>query len=397
MKVIKGGVTAPKGFKANGIGCGIRAGKPDLALIYSPVTCRAAGLFTVNRVQAAPVVVSRRHIRGGRIRAIVANSGCANCCTGKEGERKALTMASVVARGLGIKAEEVLPASTGRIGTRLEIEKIRRAIPRLVSGLSAEGSGKCSRAIMTTDTVSKEAAVRLRIGGKQVTIGGIAKGAGMISPHLATMFAFFTTDADITPVALKAALKGAADLSFNRITVDGDMSTNDSVFILANALAGNRRIGKNNTGFKQFCRALETVASVLAGMIVRDGEGASRFIEVEVKGARTVKEAERAARKVAESNLVKCAFFGGDPNWGRIAAGVGAAGVNFHTRGLKIYFAGKQVLKGGAAVKTKKDVLLRLAKRGTIKIVIDLGCGRSSGTIWTCDLSTEYVRINAKY
>lgn len=395
MQTIKGGITAPAGFRANGINCGIKNRKPDLAIVFSDVRCRAAGVFTTNRVQAAPVIVSRRHLKRGWARAIIANSGCANCCTGKKGERDALVMAGAVAAALKIEPADVVVASTGKIGKPLEIEKIKTAVARLAAGLSRKRGGACARAIMTTDTVPKETAARVRIGGVPVTIGGIAKGAGMISPRMATMFAFFTTDANISIAALKAALGRAAEGSFNRITVDGDMSTNDTMVILAGGLAGNRRIEKTGRDFGIFARALEEVAAALAKMIVRDGEGADKFVEVEVRGARSAREARMVARRIANSNLLKSTIYGEEPNWGRIAAAAGSAGVDFRQKNLRIYFGGNLVLKNGAAAAVDRGRLLRAARRRELKLAVDLGSGRETAVIWTCDLTPEYVRINA--
>ncbi|HQO58769.1 MAG TPA: bifunctional glutamate N-acetyltransferase/amino-acid acetyltransferase ArgJ [Candidatus Omnitrophota bacterium] len=378
MKILKGGVTKPQGFKANGMNCGLkRSGKPDLALIASEVPCTAAGIYTRNSIIAAPLVVTKSHLRNAQAQAVIINSGNANCFTGHLGYIYAQQMAEFTARKLGISNTDVLVASTGIIGKPLPIKKILTAIPALAEKLSVRNGALAARSILTTDTFTKETAVSLSIGGKTVTIGACAKGSGMIEPNMATMLAFITTDAAMKPQSLKAALKNAADISFNSITVDGCMSTNDMCLVLANGLAGNRPISEGEKDFRAFSQALNYVCLQLAKMIVKDGEGATKFIEITVTGARDDRMAKTAAMKIANSNLVKTAAFGSNPNWGRVAAAVGSLSLPVTEQTLKIKFSPFD----------KKD----------IRISVDLQLGKHSATVYTSDLSYEYVRINGDY
>ena len=378
MKILKGGVTKPQGFKANGMNCGLkRSGKPDLALIASEVPCTAAGIYTRNSIIAAPLVVTKSHLRNAQAQAVIINSGNANCFTGHLGYIYAQQMAEFTARKLGISNTDVLVASTGIIGKPLHIKKILTAIPALAEKLSVRNGALAARSILTTDTFTKETAVSLSIGGKTVTIGACAKGSGMIEPNMATMLAFITTDAAMKPQSLKAALKNAADISFNSITVDGCMSTNDMCLVLANGLAGNRPISEGEKDFRAFSQALNYVCLQLAKMIVKDGEGATKFIEITVTGARDDRMAKTAAMKIANSNLVKTAAFGSNPNWGRVAAAVGSLSLPVTEQTLKIKFSPFD----------KKD----------IRISVDLQLGKHSATVYTSDLSYEYVRINGDY
>src|SRR3989338_2485286 len=340
MKTISGGVTAPKGFKANGLHCGIKSKKNnDLALIYSEKPCTAAGVFTTNKVHASCVAISQAHLKYGHAQAIIANSGNANCMTGKKGFADSRAMAAAAAAGLGLAEKDVCVASTRVIGHPLPIKKIVNAVPALVKGLRAKGSKNAARAIMTTDSTLKEVATEFTIGKKRVRIGAIAKGAGMIHPEMAlapsssaqgygrtkhaTMLCFVTTDASITPAALRAALDSATGNSFNMITIDGDMSTNDMVLVLANGMAGNKIIAAGSKDARMFGEALETLFLKLAQLVVRDAEGATKFVAVTVKNAQSAADARTVARAVSSSTLVKCALFGSDPNWGRIAAALG--------------------------------------------------------------------------
>ncbi len=316
---IPGGVTAAQGFLAGSVYCGIKASnadRPDIALIHSAHESVGAATFTTNRVKAAPVRVSMMHLRGGDVRAIVANAGNANACTGLVGIENAKRMAEAAGKALGIKARQVMVCSTGRIGVQLPIEKIEASIGALPAALTADGSNRAAQAIMTSDTFAKEIAVECEIDGKKVRIGGLAKGAGMIDPNMATMLSFITTDAVIDKKQLQCALSVSVEQSFNRITVDGDMSTNDTVIMLANGAAGNKPLRHGKPAFKIFQRALDHVTRQLARMIVEDGEGVTKFVEVHVNGAATHSDARRAAEAVANSTLTKCAWFGGDPNWG---------------------------------------------------------------------------------
>lgn len=398
METVSSGVTAAKGFTAAGIACGMKgSGKKDLALIFSEGPCVCAGLFTKNRVQAAPVKISRGRVERGLAQAIVANSGNANCCTGKRGLNDALRMAKLAAGALGVKEELVLVASTGIIGRPLPIQKIERAIPDLKKRLSTGGSREAAQAIMTTDTKVKEIAVRFELGDKKITIGGIAKGAGMISPDLATLLVFLTTDAAISREALKRSLASSVTESFNRITVDGDMSTNDMLMALANGKAENQKIEYKGYGYAKFSEALEFVCLELAHSIVEDGEGATKFVEVQVEGANSEGDADRVARRLANSPLVKTALFGCDPNWGRIAAAVGSSGVAFGEEDLNIYYGEVQVVKNGSAQPVSKSRLNKLLKGANVKIGVDLKQGKGTARIFTCDLSDKYVRINRGY
>ncbi len=391
------GVRYPLGFKSSGVACGIKkGGKKDLALIYSEAPAVVAGVFTRNKVKAPPVVLDMERVKGGCCRAIVINSGNANACTGGRGMRDADTMSAVAARSLGIDKESVLVSSTGVIGAFLPMGRIKSYIPAAVDTLSPCGWGGAAEAIMTTDTRSKLAVEEGRIGGKTVRILGIAKGAGMIAPDMATMLAFIVTDMAIGKFALRSALKSAVDVSFNRITVDGDSSTNDTVLLLANGLAGNGKPGVKDGSFRVFKGMLERLCTRLAHMIVRDGEGATKFVEIEVGGARTESDAQRTARVIANSLLVKTAFFGEDANWGRIVAAVGRSGADIEPDKIGIYFDGVPVVRAGTAT-GKEGEVADIMKRKEIKLKVDLKLGKKSAVIWTTDLSYDYVRINASY
>lgn len=395
MKIITGGVTAATGFLAAGIHCGIKYKRKDLALIYSQAPSVACGVFTQNKVQAAPVKVTRALLRNNRAQAIVVNSGCANCCTGKAGIKDAQKVCQTVAERLGISSDDVVAASTGIIGQRLPLKKLIKAAGFLVRSLTPQGSLAAAQAIMTTDTKPKQIAVKLKIGKTQVKIGGIAKGAGMIQPYLATMLSFITTDAAIDKKRLNMALQEAVENSFNLITVEGDTSTNDMVLIFSNGLAGNKTI--NAGDFKVFQQALNFVCLSLAKMIVKDGEGASKFVEIQVQEAKDIAQAKRIAFKVANSPLVKTAIFGEHPNWGRIAAAVGSADKNVKEEKLDIYLGALRVLQNGIALKVNQQRVNKIAKKDEIQIRIALGLGKSFLQVFTCDLSEKYVKINAKY
>ena len=384
----------PRGFKAAGISCGIKEGAEDLALIYSELEASAWGLFTSNRVKAAPVLYSRRKLRRGRARAIIANSGCANACTGPKGLEDARRMAQAVARTLEIPEGEVLVASTGVIGEPLPIERIEAAVPELSRSLSPEGFEEAARAIMTTDRRPKIRWANTSFGGKEVTVLGIAKGAGMIRPNLATMLAFLVTDAGIDPPLLRGLLREAVSESFNRITVDGDQSTNDTVFLLANGASGP--LGEGGMGALR--EALREVARGLALEIVRDGEGATKVVEIVVRGARNRRDAERAAYRLAHSPLVKTALFGRDPNWGRFMVALGDAGVRIDPARVQIRIDGLPLVKDGVQAPEFDEAKVReLMRRDEFRIEVDLQLGGGSFSLFTCDLSYDYVRINASY
>ena len=396
MKKIKGGITAPKGFKASGMHCGIKkSGKKDLALICSDVMANAAATFTSNKVKAAPILVSMEHIKSGKAQAIIANSGCANACTGSEGLEDAQVMAKAAASALNINSENVLVASTGSIGSRLPLKNILNGIRILSKRLSLAGGGEAADAILTTDTRRKEIAVQIKAGGRTITIGGIAKGAGMIAPNMATLFSFITTDADVHSSNLKNYLKESVDKSFNMTVVDRDTSTNDCVFILANGMAKNKALrGKDEKEFKQ---ALDFVCEYLAKEIARDGEGATKLIEVRVAGAKSVNDAKLIARSVAGSDLVKSAIFGEDPNFGRIMAALGYSGADVKQDLTSVYIGDTQVVNGGKAVFFDQKEAKKHLKGKEVLINIILGQGASIATAWGCDLTYEYVKINAKY
>ncbi len=408
MKEVEGGITAPKGFKAAGVHCGIKKKEPDLALIYSEVPAVSFGMFTSNKVKAAPVHYSLRKIRR-RVQAIVINSGNANACTGERGLKDAEKMARLAAHQLEVKKDEVLVASTGRIGKPLPMSKIETGIGQAVESLSFKGGHQAARAILTTDKMTKEIAVETDISARgkgKVVIGGIAKGAGMISPNLATMLCFITTDACITEDALEEATKSAVNKSFNRISVDGDMSTNDSLFILANGLSRNKKIKTwqkkkkiklKDENFDAFCQALDLVCGSLAKLIVRDGEGATKFMEVRVKGAPFPKDARRIARAVASSMLVKTAIAGASPNWGRVMSALGAAHAKVRPHRVDVYFDELLVVKGGMGVDSIEGKLGEVLKQDEVKITIDLHQGKDEATFWGCDLTERYVKINKRY
>ena len=398
MGIIKGGITAPKGFLAGSASCGIKkSGKTDLALLYSVVPCMAAGTFTTNKVKSGSVVLSMERLKKGTSQAVIVNSGNANCCVGQKEIKDAAEITGLAAKMLGLKSEAVLMASTGIIGRPLPVEKIKKGIGGLVKDLSASNGTNFAKAIMTTDTVHKEIAVEIDIKGKAVRIAGAVKGAGMICPDMATMLAFFTTDAAIEKEALKQSFKESIYDSFNRITVDGDMSTNDSAVMFANAAAGNTVIKKNTKDYAVFLNAVKFAAKELSRKIVLDGEGATRFVEIIVKGAKTENAAALAAKRIANSSLVKTMIAGGDPNWGRIAAAVGSSGADANPWRMDIYFNKVLVMKNGAGTNASRKLLLNIFKKKEIEIAVDLKSGNESSRVWTCDLTEEYIKINAEY
>jgi len=368
----------PLGFKANAISCGIKkSGKLDLALFYSDIPAKAVCQFTRNKIQAAPIKINKKYLKGNRLfQAIIVNSGNANCFTGEPGLKDAEDTARELARSLGLKEESVLIASTGIIGKRLPLSKIKKAIPKLVAGLSRTGINKAKRAIMTTDTFNKEISVKLDIGNCPVTICGVAKGAGMIAPNMATMLCFIFTDANITQKALNKASEVAIDNSFNCITVDGCMSTNDSIILLANGAAGNALIDKSKT-FNLFIKALNILCLQLAKMIIKDAEGATKFIQIDVDKAKSFNEARKVALSIANSNLFKTAIYGENPNFGRIIASVGASGIDVKEKDLKIK----------VSPLSKKE----------INVYVSINRGNTCATVYTSDLTPEYIRINAEY
>jgi glutamate N-acetyltransferase / amino-acid N-acetyltransferase len=394
---VDGSVTTPKGFRAAGVACGIKASGLDLALIVSDTHASAAGVFTVNRAQAAPVTVSRRNlsISAGQARAIVVNSGCANACTGGEGMRHAETMAARTASSIGCTVPEVLVASTGVIGVKLDMEKVTRGIGEAAAGLAPCGGKDAARAIMTTDPFPKMAAVEIASGPGTFRVGGIAKGSGMIEPNMATMLAFVTTDAGVEAELLQRALKAVVDDTFNAITVDGECSTNDCVFALANGASG---VILRDEHYPVLVEALRHVCEPLAVGIVRGGEGATKLVTVRVTGAASDAEARRAARAIANSPLVKTAIHGGDPNWGRLVAVAGRSGSSFVLDSAAVRIGPIELFSDGTPHDERAPEAAEYLKGSDLVVAVDMGTG-GSGTsqMWTCDLSAEYVRINAEY
>ena len=393
---LEGGITAVPGILASGLHCGIKPGAArDLALVFSSTPATATGVFTTNRVVGAPVKVSRERLRAGVTQAIVASSGCSNVATGEQGLRDAREMTEIVAKQLRIPEERVLVASTGIIGRYLPMEKIRAGLPKLVKALSPQGSRHAAEGIMTTDTHPKEAAIRVELGGRPVTLGAIAKGTGMIHPLMATMFCFVATDLAVERDALRAALRRAVAGSFNRISVDGDRSTSDTVIILANGLAENRPLARGDRRLRVFQHALDALTQRLAVMQVRDGEGATLVIDVRVRGAKTRRDAEVAARGIANSPLFKTAMAGRDPNWGRVVSAVGASGAAVQEERIAIWYGEEQVCQQG---RLRDGVSWELVKaelaKPEVTLTVDLGLGTAQDHIWTCDLTTDYVKIN---
>lgn len=399
MKSKNVGITTPLGFQAAGIHCGIKKpGLLDLALCVSDVSGPIAGVFTKNRVAAAPVLLDRRHLRSHCGRAIIVNSGNANACTGEQGLVAAKSMATAVAQQLSIPVHHVFVGSTGVIGRVLPIDRITTSVPTLIARLSVAGGAQAARAILTTDLKPKTVTVQGRIGGRLVTIGGMAKGSGMIHPNMATMLAYLTTDAAITPAALQQALRSATNQSFNCITVDGDTSTNDTVLCLANGLAKNRLIERDAKSHRDFERLLTDAAQELALMICRDGEGVTKVVTIRVQGASTTAAAKRVADTIATSNLVKTALFGEDANWGRIIAAIGRSGVAINPDKVTVRFNDIVMVQRGVGMGLEAEhKIAQVFKQKEFTITVQLGQGQAHAHMWTTDLSYDYVRINASY
>ncbi len=395
---LEGGITAVPGFFGAGLHCGIKpTSARDLALVYSSAPATVAGVFTTSRIQGAPVKVTKERVKAGVAQAIVASSGCSNVATGEQGIRDAREMTEVVARELRIPEARVLVTSTGIIGRYLPMEKIRPALPKLVKALSPQpqGSRHAAEGIMTTDTHPKEAALRVEIGGRPITMGAIAKGTGMIHPLMATMFCFVATDLAIARDAVQAALRRAVTGSFNRISVDGDRSTSDTVLLLANGLAENRPLTRGDRRLRVFQQALDALTQRLAVMLVRDGEGATLVIDVQVRGAKTRGDAEVAAREIANSPLFKTAMAGRDPNWGRVMSALGASGAAVQEERVGIWYGDEQVAVNGKPRENVRwdRVKAELAKPD-VTLTVDLGLGSGHDHVWTCDLTQDYVKIN---
>ncbi|MFB3894985.1 MAG: bifunctional glutamate N-acetyltransferase/amino-acid acetyltransferase ArgJ [bacterium] len=413
--ILKAGITFPQGYTAAGVNCGLKKDKTvkDLMIIYSKVPAVAAGTFTTNLVKAAPVLVDIEHLKSGKAQAIVANSKNANACTGKQGLEDARKMASLTAKELSIPAKSVLVASTGVIGQPMPMPKIRAGIKQAAKSLSVSGAADAMQAIMTTDTFSKEVGIEFKIDGKPVRLAGIAKGAGMIAPTMtptglhATMLCFLTTDAVITHEALSTALSYSVDHSFNQITVDGDMSTNDTAIILANGMAGNKIIIKNSAGFQRFKEVLTMVNTHLASLIAKDGEGATKLVTIFIRNARTETEAKQIGFTIANSPLVKTALFGNDANWGRIMAAIGRSGIPVNPDKIDISFCSKSenqkpkseitLVKKGLGTGYSEAKAKLIMKSSELHLIIDLHQGKAGTRIQTCDFSFDYIKINASY
>lgn len=394
---IEGTVTTPSGFLASGVRAGIKEKGEDFALIVSDRPASAAGVFTTNVIKAASVQINAARVPRGTTRAVAVNSGNANACTGEAGYQDALRTAREMAGLLGVSEEDVLVASTGIIGKRLPMEKVLSGVEQAHQALSNQGGALAARAIMTTDTRPKTACVEVTIGGSPVRIGGIAKGAGMICPNMATMLSFITTDAAIAPDLLQSCLSKSVETSFNCLTIDGDSSTNDSVIILANGASGCPEVSAGSPDLDAFQEALDFVSSSLAKQIAADGEGATKFVEITVEGAGSFDEARRVAKTVANSPLVKTAMFGQDPNWGRVLAAAGRAGVDFDPASVKLSFGPIVLIDGGEPTDFSERQAHEYLTNRDVAVVLRIGSGPGRSTVWTCDFSYDYVRINAEY
>lgn len=397
MRQIDGEITAPKGFMASGVRCGIKEKGLDLAVIYSETECAAAAVFTTNVFKAASVQINMEKLKSGKGRAVVVNSGNANACTGEVGLRDAHRVCELAGELLGVPTEQVYNASTGIIGLPLPMEKIEAGVRDAVANLSGAGGDSAALAIMTTDLVPKKTAYEFQIGGKQVRIGGICKGSGMICPNMATMLCFITTDANIDSETLWKCLKDSVEVSLNSLTVDGDMSTNDSVIAFANGLSGCDAIVEGTAEYNLFSNVLREVCLDLAKAIARDGEGATKFVEVHAINADSYEDAKAVAMTVANSPLVKTAIFGEDPNWGRILCAAGRSGAKMDPRKTSLFFGDLQIVEDGEPLKVDPHVARARMLDKTLSIIIDLGLGEHRSTVFTCDFSYDYVKINAEY
>lgn len=402
MKVVEGGVCAASGFTANGIHCGIRKNhsKKDLSLIVSRVPASAAAVYTTNLVKGAPLTVTKKHLSNGIAQAVICNSGNANTCNAN-GVEIAEAMARLVAKQLGIQAEDVVVASTGVIGQPLSVEPIAAGMAELAAGLSREGGKAAAEGIMTTDTMMKEVAVEFTVGGKVCRMGGIAKGSGMIHPNMATMLVFLTTDCAIEPEMLQKALSGDIANTFNMISIDGDTSTNDMVTILANGLAGNPQITEEGADFEAFMKALNSVTIALCRKIAGDGEGATKLLECRVSGAAELATAKTVAKSVICSSLLKAAMFGADANWGRVLCAIGYSGADVDVNRVDVSFRSQAgqicVCRGGAGVEFSEEKAKEILLEKEIEILVELNSGSAQATAWGCDLTYDYVKINGDY
>ncbi|WP_419516389.1 bifunctional glutamate N-acetyltransferase/amino-acid acetyltransferase ArgJ [Megamonas funiformis] len=392
------GVTFAKGFTAAGVKAGIKkSGNLDVAVIYTKTQAVVAGTFTQNKVAAAPVYVSKEVVATGTAHAIVANAGCANACTGQQGLDDAHKMAQIAADELGVNADDVIVGSTGVIGVNLPMDKLEAGIKDAVANLSADGSDNAGRAIITTDTHSKSVTCEFELSGKTVRMGAIAKGSGMIRPNMATMLCYITTDIAIDQALLQKAVSGCVEKSFNMISVDGDMSTNDMVIVLANGEANNAKITEENADYQIFFDKLMMLCTELAKQIAADGEGASKFLTINVKGAKSFADAKTVGMAIANSPLVKTAFFGEDPNWGRVICAVGYSGADMVPEKTVVKFGGITIFANGTGATYDEKALAHVMKQKDIVIDIELNMGQEDATVWSCDLSYEYVKINGEY
>ena len=392
------GVTFPKGFKAAGVKAGIKkSGNLDLALIYTEKEAAVAGVFTKNAVAAAPVIVSREVVKGGKAHAIVANAGCANACTGETGLANARKMAALAAAEVGCASDEVLVGSTGIIGVNLPMDKLEAGIKAAAAELSEDGSKNAGNAIITTDTYSKACSCEVEIGGQAVRFGAIAKGSGMIQPNMATMLCYITTDANISSQLMQKALSDIVEVSFNMISVDGDMSTNDTVLVLANGASGAAEITDGSPEYEKFYATLKEICQELSKRIAADGEGATKFLTINVSGTKTFEDAKTVAMSIAKSPLVKTAFFGEDPNWGRVICAVGYAGIPMVPEKTVIKFGGVPVYANGLGAEFNEDDIHKVMAEHDIVIDVEMGMGDAKATVWSCDFSYEYVKINGEY
>lgn len=392
------GVTFAKGFTAAGVKAGIKkSGNLDVAVIYTKTQAVVAGTFTQNKVAAAPVYVSKKVVATGTAHAIVANAGCANACTGQQGLDDAHKMAQIAADELGVNADDVIVGSTGVIGVNLPMDKLEAGIKDAVANLSADGSDNAGRAIITTDTHSKSVTCEFELSGKTVRMGAIAKGSGMIRPNMATMLCYITTDIAIDQALLQKAVSACVEKSFNMISVDGDMSTNDMVIVLANGEANNAKITEENADYQIFFDKLMMLCTELAKQIAADGEGASKFLTINVKGAKSFADAKTVGMAIANSPLVKTAFFGEDPNWGRVICAVGYSGADMVPEKTVVKFGGITIFANGTGATYDEKALAHVMKQKDIVIDIELNMGQEDATVWSCDLSYEYVKINGEY
>lgn len=403
IKYIDGGVTAPNGFLASGIHCGLKKSnlKKDLALIYSEVPAAAAGMYTKNKVKGAPIYITKEHLSNKKAQAIIINSGNANTCNGDDGLHKAKKMTSLQAKELKLKTDDILVASTGVIGVPLNIDAVKSGIPLLTQKLSKDGANDASLAIMTTDTFQKQLAVEFYLGDKKVTIGSMAKGSGMIEPNMGTMLSFLTTDISIAPELLNEALKSSVTVTYNRVSVDGDTSTNDMILILANGLAENPTITEKNDDYYTFVEVLTNLNTIMAKNIAKDGEGATKLLECQILGAKTEEDAVILGKSVINSSLVKTAMFGSDANWGRILCALGYAKIDFNPEKVDVSFessAGSiKVCEAGSSLPFDEEIAKKVLNENEIVIKVNLFLGNHDAYVWGCDLSYEYVKINGDY